>query len=1418
MSVFVKNGLPLPRPLPLFATNKRKQWIEFKEDFLDYATSNEIFKETPEIQIAHLRTALGPQCRSKLRALKVDVPELTAAEITARQTSCRISKELEIRLEAFGKDYCGKQNIVILRERFYSCNQGSLDIDRFIERVMELAEDCDFPAEAKEQLIRDRLVLGVENTNLKEKLLQSEKTELQNVVDLMRRAAMSSTQAGVAKNPVSSTAEPVSDTEGSVNKVYNTRDRSNRNARPAWKGKSGRTSSRKCKFCDRDHTPQKKYCPARDQQCSKCKRFGHFAVCCTKVRDCRRVVDESSAEESDSEDEAFSMSVQRPINSKKRRVMANLELEHKGRKRDLRVQVDSGASVNILPMDTYQELRQHKAISKMKNSSVRLRMYSGDVTRSLGECTAWAINGEKRLKVTFQLVNLQEQPLLSAVTSIELGLIKLGENAEFVNSVQPSSGERKELQEIVNEYEDVFKGLGRLPGEVKIHLRADAIPVQCPPRKVPVALKDQIIQRVRQLQQQKVIEPVSGPTEWISQMLVVARKGKKLRVTLDPYHLNKAAKRSHYPLPVLSDVLPRLARAKYFSVADASDGFFQCVLEDSSTDLTTFWTPIGRYKYLRMPQGLSISPEIYQAKQMEALENLKGVEVIADDILIHGETYEEHNENLKEFFKRCRKKNLKLNRAKLRLGVSQVKYMGHILTREGFRADPEKIDIIRKTAPPADKKALLRILGSTNYLSKFIPSYSEIAAPLRTLLKENVEFAWMPEHQTSFDKLKECLSKSPVLAYFDPKLPIQIQTDASNNAVGGVLLQGGRPVDLCSAALRPSELKYAVIEKELLAILISCRKFEHQIFAHPAVIVETDHQPLISIFKKPLHSAPKRLQRMLLYLQKYNFELRYVKGKQNLIADWLSRDTYRTTHDCPNEDSLVFRTELENLDVTALTPIKNSTLDRIANSTLRDPQAQTLQKLIKNGWPADKRKCPADVVPYWKYKAELTSDKDIIFKGEAVFIPRELRREMLTLAHASHYSFSASWKRTKHCIFWPTVKAELKEFCETCHTCLALLPKQAKEPIHPGPVATYPFQIVYQDIFTWKNRQFLVTVDAYSDYFEVDDLGHSATTARVVAASERHFARYGSPVELHSDNGPQFISNEYREFLNQWGVTLVTSSPYYPQGNGKAEAAVKVAKRLLKKCNLNQENYQYALLELRNTIQSDDSSRAQKFFYRQLRCRLPSIVDQNFVANDQQVQANILKKKKQKENFDKSARELKPLRSGDEVRVQPIRKQDLCVPATCLTLVGPRSYLVRLQDGTVIRRNRRHLTLVREAASRTDTDQSTMEATENQGTGQDISMQSLTEDNSSEMSRMEIDTSMQGGRDVDISMRSCREADTSSETRMQTNSREEQSSSRPSTPKQRTPPSRKRKRAAHLLSTTIRRSERIKKRRIPSDR
>ena len=420
------------------------------------------------------------------------------------------------------------------------------------------------------------------------------------------------------------------------------------------------------------------------------------------------------------------------------------------------------------------------------------------------------------------------------------------------------------MESVFDSFPDIFQGLGHLPGKYHIDIDPEVTPVQHCQRNVAVAMKAALKTKLAELVEMKVITPVDQPTDWISSIVVVKRNDK-LRICLDSKDLNKAIRRPKYPIPSIEDILPNLAKAKVFSVLDAKIGFRQIELDEVSSFLTCFWTPFGRYRWLRMPFGISSAPEEYQRRQHEVIAGLKRVECIADDLLVcgSGDTFEEavkdHDSNLKALLMRARQKKLVFNKDKLRYKLTSVSYMGYLLTSDGLKTDPSKIEAVKIMPIPTDVPSVQRFVGFVNYLARFLPKLSEICEPLRRLTDKNVVWKRTGQHQSAFDRICRLATEAPVLKYFDTNENVVIECDASKVGLGATLLQNDQPVAYASRSLTQTEQRYARIEKECLAIVFACEKFEHYILGKD-VVVKSDHKPLEVIFKKPLLNAPKRLQ------------------------------------------------------------------------------------------------------------------------------------------------------------------------------------------------------------------------------------------------------------------------------------------------------------------------------------------------------------------------------------------------------------------------------------------------------------------------------------------------------------------------------------------------------------------------------
>ena len=301
----------------------------------------------------------------------------------------------------------------------------------------------------------------------------------------------------------------------------------------------------------------------------------------------------------------------------------------------------------------------------------------------------------------------------------------------------------------------------------------------------------------------------------------------------------------------------------------------------------------------------------------------------------------------------------------------------------------------------------------------------------------------------------------------------------------------------------------------------------------------------------------------------------------------------------------------------------------------------------------------------------------VLNKGMKVIVPISMRLQMIARGHCSDL-------RPNTCV------CQIKEQVQNCEVCNDLRAKQQKEPLMTHKIPDTPWSKVGQDLFTYRNETFLVTVDYYSDYFELDLL-QDATTESVIKATKSHFARHGI-ADMITDNGPQYSSDQFAAFTREWEFQHTTSSPLHSQSNGKAESAVKIAKNLVKKAKRENKDLQMALLEWRNTPDINNLSPTQKLMSRRTRTTIPTAEALLKPEVVEGVHENIKRKGQQtKATYDKSARPLPELQVGEPVGLQPINPKAPWDKGSCVENVGPRSYLIETDNGNLYGRNRKFI-------------------------------------------------------------------------------------------------------------------------------
>ena len=666
--------------------------------------------------------------------------------------------------------------------------------------------------------------------------------------------------------------------------------------------------------------------------------------------------------------------------------------------------------------------------------------------------------------------------------------------------------------------------------------------------------------------------------------------------------------------------------------------------------------------------------------------------------MVIDEAVKSHDGNLRALLERCRKLNLTLNPQKIKLRLSQVPFMGHILTGNGIVPDPDKVRAIRDMPVPTDVKSLKRFLGMVTYLAKFLPNLSSLCEPLRQLERKDADWCWLPLHDESIQQIKARVCEAAVLKFYDVNQEVTVQSDASLTGLGATLLQGGQPVAFASKALTPAETRYAQIEKELLSVVFACERFDTYLYCKELVNVKTDHQPLESIFKKDLGSAPQRLQRMLLRLQRYNLCVKYQKGSSMVMSDPLSR---AYVDNPPNQTEYCH--ELEEIALVDDLPISEEFLQEFKGSTATDTDLQMLMTVVLEGWPDLQAAAPVEVKPYFHSRHEITIQNGLLFKDDRLIVPAVLRKKMVAKIHSSHLGIEGCLRRAREVFYWPRMNSELKDFILKCDICNSHKPEQPQEPLMPHEIPLRPWQKVGTDLFQFEGRHYIITVDYYSSFFEVDKLETLDSTA-VINKLKMHFSRHGIPEIVISDNGPQYAASEFSNFAKAWGFHSVKSSPHHPQSNGKAESAVKICKSIMKKAASNKFDPYLALLDLRNTPTEIGSSPAQRLFGRRTRNMLPlsnKLLEPTPLPAQEVQEKLINSKQRQVFHYNLKGTALPELQPGQSVRMKK-PGESTWSEATCKKMIGPRSYAV-VSGNQTYRRNRRQLRSSQEPIAETMT-------------------------------------------------------------------------------------------------------------------
>jgi len=455
----------------------------------------------------------------------------------------------------------------------------------------------------------------------------------------------------------------------------------------------------------------------------------------------------------------------------------------------------------------------------------------------------------------------------------------------------------------------------------KITTTNDA-PVFTKSYRYPHAFKNDVEEQINELLRNGIIthstSPYSSPI-WVVPKKVDASGKRKIRVVIDYRKLNEKTIDEKFPIPQIEEILDSLGKSVYFTTLDLKSGFHQIEMDSNDKGKTAFSTAQGHFEFNRMPFGLKNAPAAFQRAMNSVLTGLIGniCFVYLDDIIIIGKNLENHIENLNTVLERLSKFNLKIQLDKCEFLRKETEFLGHVITQEGIKPNPDKITKILEWKLPSTQKEIKQFLGLSGYYRRFIKDYSKLTKPLSKCLKKDTKINTQDEeYKTSFNSLKQIIASDQILAYPDFERPFILTTDASNYALGAVLsqIQEGkeRPIAFGSRTLNEAESRYSTTEKEALAIIWSVQKYKSYLYGHKFTLV-TDHKPLTFIKTSTKNS---KILRWRLELENFDFDIQYKEGKANVVADALSRKTEILTNTNINQDSSISGTPKNNVSNT----------------------------------------------------------------------------------------------------------------------------------------------------------------------------------------------------------------------------------------------------------------------------------------------------------------------------------------------------------------------------------------------------------------------------------------------------------------------------------------------------------------------